>query len=272
MKRALGSLLLSLQIILSPVPLATPASAADLPEPARQYEAKKRFNEQVALIPEELASPWTEARPWLLTGAALTAAVAMMKKPVVGALQAHFVNQQPLGQASKYGNWGGLAITNGAYILGMWGHWVSTNDRKSFRRGASMLKLTAYAEATTFAIKYATASRRPDGRDALSFPSGHTTAAFSFASYVTAEHGWGWGAPALALAVLTGASRMNDNRHYIHDVLGGATIGTVWGLGVHAVQAKSGAGTDEKLQASWKPQLFPLVADGVYGLGAAMEF
>ena len=75
-----------------------------------------------------------------------------------------------------------------------------------------------------------------------SFPSGHTTSAFTFASVVQQFHGWGWGAPAYALASFTGWSRMNDNKHYLHDVFFGAILGTTYGIGVSQLYKKSNDG------------------------------
>ena len=37
----------------------------------------------------------------------------------------------------------------------------------------------------------------------------------------------------LALAGTVALSRMNDNKHYLHDVVAGATIGTAYGLGIY---------------------------------------
>ena len=82
---------------------------------------------------------------------------------------------------------------------------------------------------------------RPDtgsGRDAWggihghnnhSFPSGHTTAAFAFATIVAHEWDAVPGVPVLAygMATAVGLSRMNDNAHWASDVLAGAVIGYV---------------------------------------------
>lgn len=57
-----------------------------------------------------------------------------------------------------------------------------------------------------------------------SWPSGHTTTAFAFAVAMgLAFPKWRW--PLLALAALTGFSRMVLNKHYLGDVVMGATIG-----------------------------------------------
>lgn len=75
--------------------------------------------------------------------------------------------------------------------------------------------------------------------DYQSFPSGHTLAAFSLASVVTAESGRYWpnhqrliGVLTYGGATLSGLSRMYNNAHWGSDVLLGAGIGTLTGLAV----------------------------------------
>lgn len=65
-----------------------------------------------------------------------------------------------------------------------------------------------------------------------SFPSGHTTAAFSVAGIVSAATGAA--VPMWTLASLVGISRIYLGHHYPTDVLGGAALGIVFAaLGVH---------------------------------------
>jgi len=77
-------------------------------------------------------------------------------------------------------------------------------------------------------LKSTITKTRPDGSDSHSFPSGHTTIAFTNAavlqnefqdtSVVFAYSGY-------AFAATTGAFRMINNKHYLSDVLVGAGIG-----------------------------------------------
>ena len=74
------------------------------------------------------------------------------------------------------------------------------------------------------------------GRGYVSFPSGHTTAAFAAASVVTAEtmHWWpgSWkfiGPVMYGGATMVGLSRMFNNQHWASDVAMGAAIGTFAG-------------------------------------------
>jgi membrane-associated phospholipid phosphatase len=72
-----------------------------------------------------------------------------------------------------------------------------------------------------------------------SFPSGHTTAAFAFASTLTRESQFWWphatwyvGTVFYGGASLIGMSRIYNNMHWASDVAAGAALGTIVGLKV----------------------------------------
>jgi membrane-associated phospholipid phosphatase len=79
-------------------------------------------------------------------------------------------------------------------------------------------------------LKYATHMLRPDGTTYNSFPSGHTTSAFTGAECLNQEYGdksflysvFGYGT-----AATTGYLRMMNNRHWLSDVLVGAGLGVI---------------------------------------------
>ena len=87
-------------------------------------------------------------------------------------------------------------------------------------------------------LKYSVRRERPDGSDKLSFPSGHTSAAFSLAAVADHHYGWKVGLPAYVLASGIGLSRIESNRHHLSDVLAGATLGLVVGRTVARLDAE----------------------------------
>lgn len=111
--------------------------------------------------------------------------------------------------------------------------------------------------ALVWATKLAVGRTRPSGGP-HSFPSGHTSTAFTVAPILAHHFGWRVGGPALALATMTGLGRLEDRRHYISDVVAGAALGLIVG---HAI---GGRGPDSEPGAH-------LVADG-RGVGVEIGF
>ena len=86
----------------------------------------------------------------------------------------------------------------------------------------------AISSGAAWGLKHAVSSRRPDGTDNNSFPSGHTTLAFAGATilYKEYQHTSKWiGIAGYGIATLTAADRVRRNRHHWHDVATGAAIG-----------------------------------------------
>jgi membrane-associated phospholipid phosphatase len=99
------------------------------------------------------------------------------------------------------------------------------------RLGGELVRAQLVSQGVTQAIKFTTQRTRPDG-STLSFPSGHTASTFATATVLRREFGWKAGVPAYALASWVAASRMHAERHYLSDVVMGATIGIMAGRAV----------------------------------------
>ncbi len=84
----------------------------------------------------------------------------------------------------------------------------------------------AISMAVTFGLKNTVRAQRPDG-EPHSFPSGHSTIAFSSAEFLRKRYGWKFGAPAYVLAAFVAESRVHAHRHHYRDVAAGAAIGFV---------------------------------------------
>ncbi|WP_375753719.1 phosphatase PAP2 family protein [Vibrio sp. HN007] len=89
-------------------------------------------------------------------------------------------------------------------------------------------KQQVYTLGSTIAMvgtgKFVVGRTRPNKSNTASYPSGHTAAAFSGASFLYNRYGASWGLPAYAAATFVGASRVHGNRHYADDVLAGGGI------------------------------------------------
>jgi membrane-associated phospholipid phosphatase len=78
-------------------------------------------------------------------------------------------------------------------------------------------------------LKKAVSRGRPDGSDALSFPSGHASTAFALATVAEKHYGWKIGIPSYLAASTIGLSRISNNKHYLSDVIAGAALGVITG-------------------------------------------
>ena len=72
----------------------------------------------------------------------------------------------------------------------------------------------------------------PNGHDNASFPSGHTSGAFTWATIVSHHYGKKAGIPAYMAAVYMGYARMDDRAHRLTDVVAGAALGYIVGCTV----------------------------------------
>jgi len=148
-------------------------------------------------------------------------------------------------------------------------------------RRTALLSLESFVIAgiLTETIKHTTQKHRPGSGELedirwdgprfsnanLSFPSGHTTSAFAVATVLASEYGDCAFVPPLmyGAATLCAFSRINDNAHWLSDVIIGAAIGHFTAkdiVGLH------GGNTDKKFS------LMPTVNDRRPGLSISYRF
>ena len=123
--------------------------------------------------------------------------------------------------------------------------WVALAALKARRRGANRRRAVVALAAAGFSsmivnrvVKEAVARERPDDHldaavrapSSSSFPSGHTLAAFCTA-FVLADSD-AQTAANVGFAAAVAASRVHLRAHHPTDVIGGAAIGSVLGLGI----------------------------------------
>lgn len=102
-----------------------------------------------------------------------------------------------------------------------------------------------------------------------SFPSGHTTLAFTLASVISlhAEEAWvTWTSYGLASAV--GLARLEQDQHWASDVVAGALLGTAVGRTVTRFNQSGRTGR----RASWTFEVEPRLGLGSAGLTARLTF
>lgn len=110
---------------------------------------------------------------------------------------------------------GPFGIATGVFLL------ADGKNHPGQTRGA-IEGVGATALVTTL-LKYVVHERRPNGNP-HSFPSGHASAAFAFATAASYNH-HNLRLPLFALATAIAASRVDVRAHYAHDVIAGAALG-----------------------------------------------
>lgn len=131
-------------------------------------------------------------------------------------------------EALEPGQIAGSFLTQAGSALAVYAIGRTTGHARFATIGAEIFRAQLVAQGTTQALKLATQRTRPDGTT-LSLPSGHTAAAFATATVLQRELGWKTGAPAYAVATWVAASRMQTHRHFLSDVVAGATVGLLAG-------------------------------------------
>jgi hypothetical protein len=140
----------------------------------------------------------------------------------------------PLDIGNEYGS--GFVLGGASLGIMLTGSLADNEPMQNI--GTDLLRSFAYSAMVTGTLKYTINRKRPSG-DGHSFPSGHTTSAFSTVPAAWHHTGWKGGIPVTLLAGLTAMGRMEENRHYLSDVIAGAAIGYIVGSAVVSQRAKT---------------------------------
>lgn len=109
-------------------------------------------------------------------------------------------------------------------------------------------------------LKVATSRTRPDGTP-YSFPSGHSSVAFATAGVISFKYGLKAGLAAEAVAGYVALSRLQENKHYISDVVAGGVLGNYV---AYVVTRRAKVSTTVSVE--------PMVSGGHFGLRFTKKF
>ena len=138
---------------------------------------------------------------------------------------------------ARFGNTFGTGQLVFPALIGTWVAGSALGSDGVRRASGHAIVAAATAGLTATALKWTIGRLRPNsGFDSdhfdhfqfkdSSFPSGHTAIAFGVASSLSRDIKGRWDDVALyGAASLTGLARMNDNKHWFSDVIGGAVVG-----------------------------------------------
>ncbi|TXK51977.1 phosphatase PAP2 family protein [Pontibacter qinzhouensis] len=152
-----------------------------------------------------------------------------------------------------------------APLVGLYGfNLISSQNRHELGRQTLLLGLSGVlASAVVWPVKGLTNIDRPNGKP-HAFPSGHTTYAFTIATFMDKEfrHKSPWiSVASYGIAGATGVMRVLNNAHWMADVLAGAGVGIISVNTVYWVHAKLTQGGG--LNTTFVPVLLPGGAKGM---------
>lgn len=177
----------------------------------------------------------------------------------------HFAHKGRIGDWSRLGN--EFLGTGAPGVLlggGFWIYGAMKENSYLTHAGQAQLEALLATTVTVSIMKQVTARERPNG-DPGAFPSAHVAHVFATASVLDEFYGWKVGAPLYALGVLTAVGRMQDDRHWLSDTVGGAVVATFIGKAFARshLQTQSGETT---------VHVQPLLAPGSLGVALHWEF
>lgn len=166
-----------------------------------------------------------ESLPPLVGGLAATSAALIVDDEIAN-------SGRPDDELKELGQGFGNPLFVGVVATGMLLAGRSDSGQRFRDASYDIFVAAAVNLAYTELLKLAVHRDRPNGEDNNSFPSGHTSNAFTWATVLERHYGAKVGVPMYALAAVIGASRISGGKHYLSDVLAGATIGFVVGRSV----------------------------------------
>jgi membrane-associated phospholipid phosphatase len=176
--------------------------------------------------------------PLALIGLGLTGLAFTVDRRV----QDYFLERRPMVHPANIGDKVGrgyFPIGVGVALLGA-GEWL--DDKKMADTGVVTLEALLVTVIATESLKFVTDRKRPNGRDDMSFPSGHASSTASLAASVSEMYDWDLriAVPLYMVTAFVGVSRIQANEHHLSDVIAGITLGTLVGSSCAKYQKEKG--------------------------------
>jgi membrane-associated phospholipid phosphatase len=179
---------------------------------------------------DDFASPVTTKAAWVLYPGAFLSIIANDNKKQTLSKKVQVETQEDTSPRNRrifhVGDLLGSGILNGGYALAMW---LAGEEQSTKHMASASLNSTF----VTWVLKLAVREKRPAVNSRDSFPSGHSSLAFAFGTVVALRHNIFWGTLGVTTASFISYSRIIDNRHWLHDVIAGATIGASYAIGTY---------------------------------------
>ena len=165
-------------------------------------------------------------------------------------VQDYFQEKKPMEHQANTGDKIGLVYIHIGIGMAFLGAGELSENKKLADTGIVALEALLVNGIATEGLKYASSRDRPNGKDDLSFPSGHASSTATLAASVSEMYDWDLriSVPLYMITAFVGASRIQANEHYLSDVVAGVTLGTLVGTSFAKYhKEKNSAGTSGNL-------------------------
>ena len=230
-------------------PAAAPTTDSDHPIAAAAQAAAAVPAEDKNKAPEHVSTSWStlfkdtvgdyvafpkRKSTWVILS--VGGAAALATHPIDSYVETHIVGNDGEDRYFRLGQWIGSSYVQMGSAIGLWvvGRYLvapvenQPRTNKVSELGFDLLRAQFLSQGLVQATKHAVRRDRPTG-ECCAFPSGHAASAFAAASVLERHFGYRGSLPALAGAFYVGASRLVDQRHFLSDVMFGASIGMASG-------------------------------------------
>lgn len=183
--------------------------------------------------------------------------------------EAHTISPNFNTKAETYFLFGPVVAVYGLNLIGVEG-------KNRFVDRTAILGLSAaFASISTFPLKSATHRMRPDGSDNLSFPSGHSAAAFALAEFMAQEYGDKspiYTVIGYSFATTTAIFRIYNRAHWLSDAVAGAGFGILSTKAAYLVYPYLRDWLTHSDKSGKSTFIMPTYQDGTPGLALSMRF
>jgi membrane-associated phospholipid phosphatase len=167
---------------------------------------------------------------------AIGAGAAAAAYPADDEVNARLMGSDALDRFFAPGKWIGSAYVQAGTAVGLYvvGRYVlpradgETRTNKVSHLGFDLLRALIVSQTFTHAIKQTVRRDRPTG-ECCAFPSGHASATFATASVLERHFGYRGSWPMFLAASYVATSRLHEDRHFLSDVMFGASLGVATG-------------------------------------------
>jgi len=205
------------------------------------------FSKRLSNSPEYLADGFTytlnESQNQLILGTAGIMAIGAHRFDQK--IKEYFLTESILTPSSAkfgdlYGKYGAPLLLISTILIDS-----HVNDISNIERSEKLeYAIMGYAAngLATYGLKFLFHRQRPDNSNNRSFPSGHTSSSFYTAGTISELYGAFPGFFAYLISTVVGVSRMQDEHHYLSDVIFGAGLGVAISKGFAKVYRKTHRG------------------------------